>query len=377
MSRSTTLAALSPKSKKVQIVAGGLLLTMAAGTGTAMAMQKDVTIEVDGETQTVSTFSGDVEGALSAAGFDLTEHDIVVPAPSTDIDSGATITLQKAKLLTLNIDGEIREVWTTAQTVEEALAQLDLTNRELGVSASRSERLPIDGLELAVTTPKPVTITDGANTFEHVTTGMTVEDVLAEVGAPLDGFDAVTPHQRTVVTEGMEIAVDRLRLVRETLEEEVAPTEEIIEDPSMLEGESRIEVAGTPGRATNTYMVVHNSDGESGRTRVATDISAEAKPTVVRKGTKPRPAAPAISNGSTWDALAQCESNGNWSINTGNGYYGGLQFSQGTWAAHGGTQYAPTANLATREQQIATAEKVRATQGWGAWPACSSKLGLR
>lgn len=79
---------------------------------------------------------------------------------------------------------------------------------------------------------------------------------------------------------------------------------------------------------------------------------------------------------SDWDRLAQCEAGGNWNINTGNGYYGGLQFNQGTWEAHGGTQYAPRADLATREQQIAVAERVLATQGWGAWPGCSSSLGL-
>ncbi|WP_431034324.1 transglycosylase family protein [Streptomyces sp. P6-2-1] len=70
---------------------------------------------------------------------------------------------------------------------------------------------------------------------------------------------------------------------------------------------------------------------------------------------------------STWDAVAQCESGGNWSINTGNGYYGGLQFSQSSWAAAGGTQYAPRADLATKDQQIATAERLLAMQGPGAW----------
>jgi hypothetical protein len=79
---------------------------------------------------------------------------------------------------------------------------------------------------------------------------------------------------------------------------------------------------------------------------------------------------------SDWDRLAQCEAGGNWGINTGNGYQGGLQFSPSTWNAHGGGEYAATANQATREQQIAVAEKVLATQGWGAWPSCSSNLGL-
>ncbi|MYU24902.1 transglycosylase family protein [Streptomyces sp. SID8352] len=75
-----------------------------------------------------------------------------------------------------------------------------------------------------------------------------------------------------------------------------------------------------------------------------------------------------------WDAVARCESGGNWSINTGNGYYGGLQFSASTWAAYGGTQYAATANQASKAQQIAIAEKVLAGQGKGAWPVCGVGL---
>jgi nucleoid-associated protein YgaU len=84
-------------------------------------------------------------------------------------------------------------------------------------------------------------------------------------------------------------------------------------------------------------------------------------------------AVPATAPASTWDSLAQCESGGNWSTNTGNGYTGGLQFSASTWAAHGGTGSAATAS---REQQIAVAQKVQASQGWSAWPACAAKLGL-
>ncbi|NJP49954.1 LysM peptidoglycan-binding domain-containing protein [Streptomyces sp. SBST2-5] len=77
---------------------------------------------------------------------------------------------------------------------------------------------------------------------------------------------------------------------------------------------------------------------------------------------------------SEWDAVAQCESGGNWSINTGNGYYGGLQFSASTWAAYGGTKYAATADKATKAQQIEIAEKVLAGQGKGAWPVCGKNL---
>ncbi|MCD7441626.1 LysM peptidoglycan-binding domain-containing protein [Streptomyces lincolnensis] len=77
---------------------------------------------------------------------------------------------------------------------------------------------------------------------------------------------------------------------------------------------------------------------------------------------------------SEWDAVAQCESGGDWTINTGNGYYGGVQFSASTWAAYGGTKYAAQANQATKAQQIEIAEKVLAGQGKGAWPVCGKNL---
>lgn len=79
---------------------------------------------------------------------------------------------------------------------------------------------------------------------------------------------------------------------------------------------------------------------------------------------------------SDWERLAQCESGGDWHINTGNGFYGGLQFTAQTWQGYGGGEFAPMAHQATKDQQIWIAEKVLAGQGWGAWPACSAKLGL-
>ena len=78
----------------------------------------------------------------------------------------------------------------------------------------------------------------------------------------------------------------------------------------------------------------------------------------------------------TWNKVAACESGNNWSINTGNGYYGGLQFTRSTWEAYGGIRYAARADLATKDQQIAVAEKVLDGQGPGAWPTCSVRAGL-
>jgi len=93
----------------------------------------------------------------------------------------------------------------------------------------------------------------------------------------------------------------------------------------------------------------------------------------------PAPAAPApvtYSGSSVWDDLAKCESGGNWAINTGNGYYGGLQFSHATWHGYGGGEFAEYPHQATREEQIIVGERLRAERGYAPWPACRDKLGL-
>ena len=101
---------------------------------------------------------------------------------------------------------------------------------------------------------------------------------------------------------------------------------------------------------------------------------AAAEAYLAQQQAAPAPAAP---ESDVWDQIAQCESGGNWSINVGNGYYGGLQMLGSTWQAYGGAEFAPRADLATREQQIVVAERIKADVGYGAWPACSRRLGLR
>jgi LysM repeat protein len=113
----------------------------------------------------------------------------------------------------------------------------------------------------------------------------------------------------------------------------------------------------------------HHARRKSGR--IALGIAAVGTAGAAALLASPSPASAAVN----WDAVAQCESGGNWSINTGNGYYGGLQFSRSTWKAYGGTKYAATANKASKSQQIAIANKVLAGQGIGAWPVCGKKAG--
>jgi hypothetical protein len=126
-----------------------------------------------------------------------------------------------------------------------------------------------------------------------------------------------------------------------------------------------------------TFAVSKVNGVETGRLPVASHVITPAREAVVRVGTKPGTDVPQVANGEIWDAISRCEAGGNWAINSGNGYYGGVQFDQRTWERNGGLRFAPRADLASREEQITVAEVTRAHQGWGAWPVCSGRAGAR
>ncbi|HLU56756.1 MAG TPA: transglycosylase family protein [Pseudonocardia sp.] len=120
------------------------------------------------------------------------------------------------------------------------------------------------------------------------------------------------------------------------------------------------------------YRGRHRAPSRTGRTLARTAVAGAVA------GAPLLVAAPAnAAPDSAWDKLAQCESGGRWNINTGNGFYGGLQFTPSTWRAFGGKEFAPMAHQASREEQIVVAERVLAKQGWNAWPTCSRKTGVR
>ncbi|MDO5731794.1 resuscitation-promoting factor [Corynebacterium sphenisci] len=350
--------------------AATLVVAMAAGGGVAAANQKTVTVEVDGQVRQVSLIYGGLDRVLDSAEVRLGAGDEVIAQDT--VTDGDRIIVRTAKPVTLVVDGVRRELTTTAATVREMLAELpDLD----GAAVDGGGRIPAEGVELTITTPKEIELADDGHVARLSLPAATVAEVLAMRGIELGPEDSVTPDPATEVVPGLRIAVSRL-IEREIVEKvEVAPMEEVIEDPGMYEDEYEILEEGVPGEKKVTYKVTTRDGEELARDVVAEEPMREATATLVRRGTKARPAAPAAGYG-VWDQLAQCESGGDWHIDNGNGFSGGLQFTDSTWAAYGGTEYAPRASQASREQQIAVAERVQAGQGWGAWPACSAQLGL-
>ena len=185
------------------------------------------------------------------------------------------------------------------------------------------------------------------------------------------------PAPATPITEGMQIQVTRNRIERVTERMPLPPPARRIEDPEMNMSREVVEDPGSPGTQDVTFSVAQINGVESGRLPIANVVVTPAREAVVRVGAKPGTEVPPVSDGTIWDSLAGCEAGGNWAINTGNGFFGGVQFDQGTWEANGGLRYAPRADLATREEQIAIADVTRQRQGWGAWPVCSGRVGAR
>ena len=137
-----------------------------------------------------------------------------------------------------------------------------------------------------------------------------------------------------------------------------------VPNPSMISVGQRLRL---PGKPRVRAWLARAAQAEAASTAAAPAAGGQASAPVTAAGP-----APASSSGVNWAAIAACESGGNWGANTGNGFYGGLQFTQGTWNAYGGGQYASSANQATPSQQMAVANRVLAGQGIGAWPVCGA-----
>jgi hypothetical protein len=168
---------------------------------------------------------------------------------------------------------------------------------------------------------------------------------------------------------------------RSAIQAPVAPSDHLL--PAMPAREDVVDRGGLLAVRSLTSTAPVGTGSESLTfAPMPTPASAPMQVTIQPVAT-PGPVAPpapapvvTFDGGTVWDQLAQCESGGNWAINTGNGYYGGLQFSYGTWLGYGGGEFAEYAHLATREQQIIVAERLHAARGFAPWPACSAKLGL-
>ena len=363
------------RSPYLRVLVCATLLALTFAGGIAVAAHKTVTLTVDGAQMTVATMKSQVIDVVAENGYDVGDRDDLYPAGDQPVHQTDTIVLRRSRPLQISLDGQdSREVWTTASTVDEALAQLSMTDKA-PAAASRGSRVPLGGMSLPVVSAKTVQINEGGAIRTVHLAAPNVAGLLAVAGAPLEQRDTVVPPATSPVVEGMQIRVTRIRLEKVTQRIPLPPNNKRVDDPTLNISRQVVEAPGAAGVQDVTFAISKVNGVETGRLPVANVVVTPATDGVLRVGTKPGTEVPPVSSGGTWDALARCEAGGNWAINTGNGYFGGVQFDQSTWERNGGLRYATRADLATREEQIAIAEITRARQGWGAWPTCSGRLG--
>lgn len=359
-------------------LAAVVLLAVAGTTYGYSSLGTTVTLSVDGQTREVTSRGATVGDVLDDEGIEVGAHDLVAPALDEPVEEGTLINLRIGKPLELTVDGQTTTQWVTATDVGSALGELGRSFTDARLSLNRGLSVPRGGLDLEVVTPKQLTLKlEGRKKVSRNLSALTVEQALEQMGITLTQHDKVKPGPKQVLADGDTIVFTDIRWKTKKVTGESIGFDTIeSDDDTMTEGTTSVTRSGATGMRDVTYRLIFRNGELDKKIELKQRVTDAPVDELVSVGTAaPEVAAPNFAGGSTvWDALARCESGGNWSINTGNGYYGGLQFNLGTWQAYGGSGL-PSNN--SRETQIAIAEKVRAASGgYGAWPGCAASLGL-
>lgn len=375
-----------------------------AGAVFYVAGQKSVVISVDGDEQEVSTRAATVSDLLDQQEISLDQRDEISASLDSSLSDDQKIDIKRNKSVEVTVDGTERVVHTTGMTVADVIDQLDLKK---GSEVSLDENMELSALsdQLEVITPQDLTLIVDDKKKTVSTTASTVKELLAEQNIKVDGNDEVNVKaddetdknvkDSTAIKAGVEVEVIEVNVKTWDETRDIDFDTKKVKDKTLAKGETEVKTEGEKGERELTLRQ-ETRNGKKGEEEVLkSKVTKEPVAEVIKVGTKvegkkeekqddeknsestSKKSTDTSNISATWKALAKCESGGNWSINSGNGYYGGLQFSASSWRAVGGTKYAPLPHQATPQEQIAAAEKLRASGGWGHWPACSAKLGLR
>ncbi|MGO4361705.1 ubiquitin-like domain-containing protein [Terrabacter sp. RAF57] len=376
------------------LAAAGAAVVLTGGAVGATQLDKAVNLSVDGTASSAHVFGSTVGDVLDSQGIAVKPGDVVVPAADAPISDGDTITVKYARLLTLTVDGKTRQLRTTETTVDGALLALGLRGEGARLSVSRSQTIGRQGLTVSIVTPKAVTVVVDGKTTKKTIAAATVGEALTQLGVRVGKADKVNPPVTTRLTSGARIAVQRVQTKDKKVNESIGFGTTKKKTSDLYADQTKVSRAGVAGLRTVTVRTTV-VDGKVVSTKeISSKVTKAPVDRILLVGSKARPvAAPrTTSTGSTgstgstrstggstsgaginlaraamWDSIAQCESTGNWHINTGNGYYGGLQFLTSTWLAYGGGDFASRADLASREQQITVANRVYADNGTSQW----------
>ena len=384
-----------PSRTTVISVAAATALVVAGTAATAIGTSyRHVTVEVDGVTRDVSGFFTTAGDALHSAGVTVGDHDLVAPASNQTVASGDTVVVRTATEYDVTVDGNQTTAWSTASSISGVLSALPASAASMAADRSYTRtEMPVAEAGQTVHVVADGTTTDVVVSSDEGTTA-----ILEKAGVSAGPIDRVTMEHN-----GGEATLRVARVVRgavSTTTEIPYETEER-EDAEAEEGTEKTVQEGAAGsEVTETYQ--ETIDGNVTVAAILTTTRTEPTTHIVSKGTKekkkaeepketPASSSDSSSSGSSssgsssggsatvsgddaaiWAAIAQCESGGNPSTNTGNGYYGMYQFSLPTWQSVGGTGLPSDASA---EEQTMRARMLQQRSGWGQW-GCAYKLGL-
>ena len=357
-----------------------VLFGLVAGSVAWLSMDKSVTLTVDGEARAVKTYASTVGGVLDDQKITVGGHDTLAPGRETRISDGAEIVLRRGRLITLTVDGQTRQVWTTGTTVQDALDQIGYRQANLWTSSDRSTRLPLAGYQLTLRMPKSVTIVADGTKRTITTTAATVGAALEQAGMDIGANDKLSPLSTAPVRAGMTITLSRLTT-------KTATTEAVVEyktiektDPDADPGSRTVQTKGVTGlQQVTTVMTYVNGKLTSSKVtkRVVLKKPVDEVVVVGPKAAPPvtQPAGCAdfpTTGGLNWCGLAQCESGLNPNAyNPAGPYYGLYQFDQQTWQANGGTGTPSGKSIA---EQTRVAYNLYQARGRAPWPVCGKNL---
>ena len=336
-----------------------VLVGLVGGVLAYFFSQKTVTLTVDGQVRHVSTYADTVGEVLDQAGLKTTAHDVVLPAPAQPVGDGGAIVVNRARPLELTVDGVQRQVYVTALSVDGALAQLGIRADGLVLSASRSERLPLQGMQLTITTPKTIVILVDGQQKVVTTTAATAGDLLREQGITLGPDDRTSLYAKQALLDRMRLQVFRVHVAELKATTAIAHKRIETKNPNAYVGQSTVTRPGSDGTQVTLYRVTTTDGRVTAKDVLKSVVTKAPVDELVTVGTKARP-----SDGLNWAALAQCESGGNPRAVNPAGYYGLYQFSLSTWASVGGSGNPINASPA---EQTARAQTLYARGGAGQW----------
>ena len=386
-----------PSRTTVISVAAATALLVAGTAATAIGTSyRHVTVEVDGVTRDVSGFFTTAGDALHSAGVTVGDHDLVAPASNQTVASGDTVVVRTATEYDVTVDGNQTTAWSTASSISGVLSALPASAASMAADRSYTRaEMPVAEAGQTVHVVADGTTKDVVVSSDEGTTA-----ILEKAGITAGPIDRVTMEHN-----GGEATLRVARVVRGTVSTttEIPYETEEREDAEAEQGTEKTVQEGVAGsEVTEAYQ--ETIDGNVTVSAVLSTTRTEPTTRIVSKGTKEKKAEEAktstdsssssssssagssssSSSGSAgsavisgddaaiWAAIAQCESGGNPSINTGNGYYGMYQFSLPTWRSVGGSGLPSDASA---EEQTMRARMLQQRAGWGQW-GCAYQLGL-